>query len=188
MSRVSELITAYRRHVEIPLRSSLPLSQRTWFLVYPPEDERKLRNQLPELEIATLDAGLTWNEINLTSTFASWFDEHDPDEEQRLEALAVPEDTEDYADPAFANFLAEHIAQKIANFSTADPSRTVHTITGVMELYDFVHISSVIDNLPKEISGILLLLFPGTRENNSYRFLGARDNWDYLATPITLDS
>lgn len=188
MSRVSDLIQAYRRHVEIPFRTNLPLSQRTWFLVYPPEDERKLRNQLPELEIATHDAGLTWHQIDLSSSFSSWFDKHDPDEEQRLEALAIPEDTEDYAEPAFAEFLAASISQQIQKFITSDPTRTVHAICGVMELYDFVHLSSVIDKLPKNISGALLLLFPGTRENNTYRFLGARDGWDYLATPITLDS
>ena len=31
---------------------------------------------------------------------------------------------------------------------------------------------------------VLLVFFPGEREANTYRFLGARDGWNYLAVPI----
>ena len=35
-----------------------------------------------------------------------------------------------------------------------------------------------------QLKGIVLLFFPGEREGNTYRFLGARTGWNYLATPI----
>lgn len=44
------------------------------------------------------------------------------------------------------------------------------------------------DALSKDVRGVLLIFFPGEREENTYRFLGARTGWDYLATPITSDS
>jgi hypothetical protein len=33
-----------------------------------------------------------------------------------------------------------------------------------------------------------MIFFPGEREGNTYRFLGARDGWDYLAVPILAES
>jgi hypothetical protein len=33
----------------------------------------------------------------------------------------------------------------------------------------------------------LLVLFPGTYENNNYRLLDGYDGWNYLATSITTD-
>ena len=34
----------------------------------------------------------------------------------------------------------------------------------------------------------LSIFFPGQYEQNNYRLLDARDGWNYLAVPITLDS
>lgn len=53
-----------------------------------------------------------------------------------------------------------------------------------MELYDFVQVSAILEALDSHLPGILLLFFPGEREGNTYRFLGARTGWNYLATPI----
>jgi hypothetical protein len=44
-----------------------------------------------------------------------------------------------------------------------------------------------LDALKTQIKGAILLFFPGSREGNSYRFLGSREGWDYLATPILAD-
>ena len=46
MARVDDLITNFKKHLEIPFRPGLPLSQRVWFLVYPPDDERRVRARM----------------------------------------------------------------------------------------------------------------------------------------------
>jgi hypothetical protein len=53
-----------------------------------------------------------------------------------------------------------------------------------MELYDFLHVSELIDALEPLLPGFLLVFFPGVKEGNSYRFLDARTGWNYLAVPI----
>ena len=80
------------------------------------------------------------------------------------------------------------IRQVVAEVPASEVERTVFAITGLMELYDFIHVSQVMDALSKDVRGVLLIFFPGEREENTYRFLGARTGWDYLATPITSDS
>jgi hypothetical protein len=57
-----------------------------------------------------------------------------------------------------------------------------------MELYDFIHVSDVLDALDNSYPGVLLVFFPGEREGNTYRFLGARTGWNYLAIPILAES
>jgi hypothetical protein len=187
MSRLDQLVQSYRRHAAIPLRHNLTVAERTWFVVYSPEEERRLRSRLAEFEIATKDCGLLWQEIDLTGSFTRWLDCFE-DAEERDASLATPAIVEDYADPGFRDYLIQMIQLAVAAVPANDSHRTVFAITGLMELYDFIHISTVMDAVGKKVGGVLLLFFPGEREENSYRFLGARTGWDYLATPITADS
>lgn len=187
MSRLDQLIDSYKRHASIPLKAGLPVAQRIWFLVYPPEDERRLRNRLAEFEIATRDADLKWKEIDFTGAFARWMDTFE-DEDERAACLEAPDIVENYADPGFTEFLVDLIRLKTTEAPDSEKDRTVFAITGLMELYDFIHVSDVMEALGKDIPGVLLLFFPGERDGNNYRFLGARTGWNYLATPITIDS
>lgn len=186
MSRLDQLIAAYRRHASIPLKPGLPVAQRVWFLVYPPEDERRLKNHLAEFEIATSDADLHWKEIDFSEAFAQWMNTYE-DEEERTACLKDPDITENYADPGFSEFLASKIRQVADEIDPSRIERTVFAITGLMELYDFIHVSDIMEELGNDIRGILLLFFPGERDGNTYKFIGARTGWDYLATPITLE-
>ena len=63
MARIDQLLESYRRRVSLPLQANLPLSQRVWFVVYPPEEERRLANRIGEFEIATRDRGLEWRRL-----------------------------------------------------------------------------------------------------------------------------
>jgi len=186
MSRIDQLVQSYRRHAGIPLKQNVTIAERTWFVVYSPDEERRLRSRIAEFEIATKDCGLLWQEIDLTGSFARWLDSMD-DPEEREATLATPSIVEDYADPGFRDFLAETIRRAVSEAPATDVDRTVFAITGLMELYDFIHVSQVMDALGKAVRGVLLLFFPGEREENTYRFLGARTGWDYLATPITAE-
>jgi hypothetical protein len=186
MARIDQLLASYRRHVSLTPRGNLPLSQRVWFVVYPPEDERRMQNRIPEFEIATRDAGLGWRRLDLSSAFADWMDTFDPDERQ--DTLADPDVVETYADPGFRDWIGDRIRQELEAVPAAEAVHTVFAVSGLMDLYDFVHVSEVLAALDDHLRGIVLLFFPGEREGNTYRFLGARTGWNYLATPILTES
>jgi len=184
MSRLDQLLTSFRRHVSLPLRGGLPLSQRVWFVVYPPEEERRLQPRLPEFEIATTEAKLGWKHIDLTGIYSSWIDSLE--EEERETCLDNPAILESYSD-GFLSAIKTRIQGYVDSVPGEIRERTVFAMTGTMELFDFVHVSDVVESLDKDFPGIFLVFFPGEREGNTYRFLGARDGWDYLAIPITSD-
>ncbi len=186
MARIDQLLASYRRHVPLTPRGNLSLSQRVWFVVYPPEDERRMVNRIPELEMATRDEGLDWRRLDLTGAFADWMDSFDPDE--RKDCLAAPDIVETYADPGFIDYLGERIRRALESVAEADALHTVFAISGLMDLYDFAHVSDVLGTLDDHLKGIVLLFFPGEREGNTYRFLGARTGWNYLATPILTEA
>lgn len=181
MSRLDQLLNSYRRHVALPLKSGLPMSQRVWFVVYPPEEERRLQTRLPEFEIATKDQGLRWEEINLIGTYSQWVGSLDPDE--RETCLATTEILESYKE-GFLTVIRQKIEGAFEKVPADIESPSVFALTGLMELFDFVFVSEVIGSLKGDYKGILLVFFPGERAGNTYRFLNARDGWDYLAIPI----
>jgi hypothetical protein len=182
MGRIDQLLAAYRRQVELPLNLDLPLSQRVWFAVYPPEEERVLINRIGDFEIATKEAGRPWASFDLEGIFADWMDTFD--ESERLQCLATPEILESYSDPWFKTFVCKKIQEALRARIEEHGAQTVFALTGLMELYDFTHVSAVVDGLDPSFPGILLVFFPGARDGNSYRFLDARSGWNYLAVPI----
>ena len=186
MGRIDQLLAAYSRQISLPLKFDLPLSQRVWFVVYPPEEERRLATRIGEFEIATKDAKLAWKLIDLQGVFADWMDTFDP--EEREQCLANQDILENYADPFFKEFVCNRISAALVEPPETAGNQTVFAVTGLMDLYDFVHVSTVVEGLDKTFPGILLLFFPGDREGNSYSFLGARTGWNYLALPILAES
>ena len=184
MSRINQLIENYRRHVSLPLRENAASAQRIWFAVYPPEDERRLQHHVQEFELATKEVGMAWHMIDLHGLLAEWFNSEDPEE---LAAwFSYPQDIDLYARSQWKERLTKLIESEVANLPT--PERTVVALGGLMELFDFLEVSELLETLERAIPGYLLLFFPGERENNTYRFLRARDGWDYLAVPIISDS
>jgi hypothetical protein len=57
----------------------------------------------------------------------------------------------------------------------------------VASLFGFCRVSELVSRVESSIRGRLLVFFPGEHENNTYRFLDAREGWNYLAVPITSD-
>ena len=58
-------------------------------------------------------------------------------------------------------------------------------ITGLATLFDFMRVSSLIERVEDSVRGRLLVLFPGEFAGNIYRFMDARDGFNYMAVPIT---
>lgn len=180
MNRIDQLLERYRRHIELPLRPGLPPSQRIWFAVYPPEEERRLANRIDDFAMATKAAGHPWVRIDLQGSLANWLSSVEDDE--RSDWFRHCEDIDLYAKTEWKNVLAEFFHSQAA--TAPHPDRTVFALTGLMDLYDFLHVSELIDSLETAFPGYLLVFFPGVREGNTYRFLDARTGWNYLAIPI----
>lgn len=180
MNRIDQLLENYRRHIQMPLRPGLPASQRVWFAVYSAEDERRLVNRIDDFEIVTKEAGHQWVHIDLMGSLAKWL--ASVDEEERGEWFKNPDDVELYAKTEWKDFLIKYFQNEAAR-ATA-PDRTIFALTGLMDLYDFLHVSDLIEDLEKTFSGYLLVFFPGEKEGNTYRFLDARIGYNYRAVPI----
>ena len=180
MNRIDQLLANYRSHIQMPLRPNLPTSQRVWFAVYAPEEERRLANRVLEFELATTEAGHPWVRIDLKGGLARWLGSID--ESERPQWWKNPGDIDLYAKTEWKALLAAFFRQEVAR--AAAPERTVFALTGLMELYDFLHASELIDALEPAFPGFLLVFFPGVKEGNTYRFLDARTGWNYLALPI----
>lgn len=180
MGRIEELANRYRNHISAPWQLNLAGDQKAIFVVYPKEDERKLRARLELFEMATIDAGHKWKSFNFTKTFSTWM----ANTEYRELYFETPEDLTMKLGSDFVLFAA----QELRNVLT-DPdvnSNTVVAVHGVASLYGFTQVSLVIKKVVHDIRGRLLLFFPGEFDNNNYRLLDARDGWNYLAVPITL--
>jgi len=180
MNRIDILLSKYRNHLQMPLRPGLPPSQRLWFAVYPAEDERKLLNRIDAFEIATKDAGHAWVRFDLQGSLTRWL--ASVDEDERAEWFKTPAAVELYAKSEWKDILTQDFKQAVAE--VAAPERTVFAMTGLMELFDFLHVSDLVASLENVLTGYLLVFFPGERAGNTYRFLDARIGWDYLAIPI----
>ena len=183
MNRIDQLLESYRSHIQLPLRTGLPASQRVWFAVYPASDERRLINRIEDFELLTKEAGHPWIRIDLHGSLARWF--ASVDEEELLEWFKNPGDIELYAKTEWKEVLTDFFQQEAAKATS--PEHTVFALTGLMDLYDFLHVSELIDSLEQTFPGYLLVFFPGEKEGNTYRFLDARAGWNYLAVPIVAE-
>lgn len=176
MSRIDALLKNYARYVQLPWDRSLPPAQRVWFAVYDPSDERRLRLRLSNFELATRESGHSWRCCDLTNAFPKWMAGH----EYREEYFQSPEDLR-YPHPAFEDYVAGLVR---AELDEGDED-TVVAVVGVASLFGFMRVSRLVELVEDSIGGRLLVFFPGSYENNLYRFLNARDGWNYHAVPIT---
>lgn len=178
MSKLDRLLQAYKRFVSLPWETDLAGAQKTWFLIYEKAEERALRFGLAEFELATREAGHEWLHVDVTDTFPTWMAE----QEYRESYFQMPEDL-DLLLPQFKNDLREQLASTLI-----DPRASQHCVvalSGLGCLFGLLRVSELIPELAPRIRGRLLLFFPGEFDSNNYRFLDARDGWNYLAVPIT---
>jgi hypothetical protein len=74
--------------------------------------------------------------------------------------------------------------QEACSREEADANSVV-AVTGLASLFDFMRVSSLIERVEDSVRGRLLVLFPGEYAGNVYRFMDARDGFNYMAVPIT---
>jgi len=177
MSAIDRLLSNYSRQVRLPWSANMAGMQRVWFAVYPPAEERRVRARLPQFETLTLEANHGWITVDLTNLLPEWLAAH-----EYREAI--------FAEPEYfsANSELEDLAvEQVRQACTGEDANaaSVVAITGLATLFDFMRVSSLINRVEDSVRGRLLILFPGEYAGNIYRFMDARDGFNYMAVPIT---
>lgn len=177
MSAIDRLLSNYSRQVRLPWSANMSGKQRVWFAVYPPAEERRVRAQLPKFETHTLEANHGWTIVDLTSLLPEWIAAH----EYREAIFAEPEYFS--ANSELEDLAVERVRQGCAGDDV--DATSVVAITGLATLFDFMRVSSLIERVEDSVRGRLLVFFPGEYAGNVYRFMDARDGFNYMAVPIT---
>jgi len=180
MGRIEDIADRYRRHIAAPWPRNLAGAQKTIFLVYPKEDERRLRARRNEFDVTTKESGHSWKELDLTDAFSEWM----AADEYRDAFFECPEDLTMKLEGELVDFIAQKLRAALTDASVDE--NTVVGVFGSASLYGFVRISLLLKKIEADIRGRLLVFFPGDYDQNNYRLLDARDGWNYLAVPITL--
>ena len=175
MSAIDRLLSNYSRQVRLPWSANMSGKQRIWFAVYPPAEERRVRARLPQFEAVTLEANHGWIAVDLTRLLPEFVAAHKYREAifQRPQHLRAGTQLEVRA-AALVQEACSHV-----------DSGSVVAVTGLASLFDFMRVSNLIERVEDSVPGRLLVLFPGEYAGNVYRFMDARDGFNYMAVPIT---
>ena len=178
MGRIEDLADRYGRHIASPWQRTVAGAQRVVMLVYDKESERVLRARLRLFELETHKALHEWIEVDVTDAFAEWM----AAQEYREAYFESPEDLQLKLDSEFSDFVAERIRVGLRRGG----QNSAVAVLGVGSLFGFARVSQVLRDVEADIIGRLVVFFPGQYEDNNYRLLDARDGWNYLAVPVTM--
>lgn len=180
MSRVDDLIANYQKFARLPWINNLAPSQRIWMAVYAPDEERRLRLNLPDFGTATRQAGYEWDQIDISTAFEEWMARH----EYKDAYFTAP----NLMQPELAGFFEQLVKQVQTEVTAKSTAGNVVGLVGAGSLYglgDQVKVSALIERVESLVLGRLLVFFPGEVEGNNYRLMGAQDGWNYHATVIS---
>ena len=180
MGRIETLAESYGRYISLPWRNDLAGAERVVFVVYDKADERRLRARLGLFEIETRNADHSWLTCDLTRAFGNWMAEI----EYQKSYFESPEDLQFKLDNGFLQYAADAV-REVLNSPDAGADAVVG-VYGIASLYGLIRVSKLLKEIERDISGRLVVFFPGEFEYSNYRLLDARDGWNYLAVPITL--
>lgn len=180
MSKIDQLLDNYSKYISLPWQSELAPAQRVIFCVYNEQDELKFQMKMDEFQIKTEQLNHKWLSIDVSKTFTSWLVE----QKYKLKYFENPKLIEP-AIKLFEKFLQKEVVKSIDK--AAIDENTVVAIHGVGALFGQVKIKQLVELIAPQITGRLLVFFPGTYENDNYRLLNAYDGWNYLAVTITPD-
>jgi hypothetical protein len=177
MNYVERLNEALRLQLRHPWTNDKSGGERVWFLVFEPQKLRTVLARKEMFRLTTEAAGKTWVEVDLTRAFGEWMANHRYAQryfKRPSLATTLPGD--------FANSLVHMINQEITERGVDE--NTLLVLSGTESLYGIDKLSHVTRMIEDLVPGRLLVLFPGEYNEPQYRFLDARDGWNYLAVPI----
>ncbi|MCP5494240.1 MAG: DUF1788 domain-containing protein [Leptospiraceae bacterium] len=178
MNRIKKLIESYSNFISVPWREGVAAEQRVIFCIYNMNDELKLRSHLGEFQLATSKANHSWFQFDLTDTFAEWMS-------QERYAKSFFKKPETFPDPP--EYYLKYLIKKFETYLKTQEvdDNSVVCIYGVASLFGFLSVSNLVKEFSRLLEGRLVVMFPGSYENNIYRHLDAYDGWNYHAIPIT---
>jgi hypothetical protein len=180
MTRVDDLVSNYGRFAALPWSENLAPSQRVWMAVYSPDDERRIRLNIPDFGTATRQAGHGWETIDITTSFEEWMAQH----EYRDSYFASPK----LIQPELRGFFDHLVGHAKGELEEKTEPTNVVGLIGAGSLYGLgapIKVSALIERIESLILGRLLVFFPGAVEGNNYRLMGAQDGWNYHAAVIS---
>ena len=180
MARLESIISKYRETIATPWSAGIAAPQRVIFVIYSPLGELRLRAQFDEFKIATKEAGHGWEHLDLTTAFSTWM----MDQEYRESYFKKPSMLMRDANGDLAEFSASLIRNLRTKVDETCDENTVLALSGIGTLFGFMHVSRLVEGIRDSVRGRLVVFFPGDLRDNHYRFLDARDGWDYLALAI----
>lgn len=180
MNKIKRLVASYAEFIALPWRGDAAAAQRVVFCVYPETEELRLRAYIEEFELATRQAEHEWIACDLTDTFPKWMAE-----QKYASAYFSAPDKLTTIRHRYLEWLEQHVSLQIEQRNTGE--NHVVALYGVGSLFGLLKVKEVVDRIVPQVPGRLVVLFPGSFENNSYRLLDGYDGWNYLATPITAD-
>lgn len=180
MGRIGRLAERYERYISLPWEKDLAGAQRVIFVVYDKSDERRLRARKTVFKMATNSAGHHWIECDLTDAFAEWMSKT----EYRESYFESPEDLDLKLEEDFLEYAVSRV-RTVLHAPDADAGSVVG-LFGVASLFGFIRVSEVMRAIERDVRGRIVVFFPGEYVDSNYRLLDARDGWNYLAVPITL--
>ena len=179
-SKVDLLLQNFSTVVREPWTGTLSLSERLYFLVYDPAEQRKIDFRLQDFESATLRAGKKWARISVLGLFSRWMALNEYCDAYFEDPAALA----DQLDGSFKTYVVNYLSDELTKLA-ADKD-TLAAITDITALFGFCRLSEVLNAVHSDFPGRILIFFPGEYEKNHYRLLDARDGWSYLARPITI--
>ena len=187
MSRIDELAERYRKHISAPWQPNLTGAERTTWLVYPKQDERRLASRLPLFEESTLAAGHSWVTVDFTMALHRWFTGLDADHQtiylEEPESLHAEMDLGGVQDSG-VTAAATAIVRDVLERGEVDAA-TVLAFTGIGSLFGFTRLTAVLERVRHDIPGHLAVFFPGTCDGPHFRLFDATDGSGYLGVVIT---
>lgn len=182
MTLAQTILERLKEHLALPWPSNLSARERVVMVVYSPNDERKLRHLIDSGEFAReIEAtGHGWVEHDLALEFSTWLANF----EYRDRYLSRPERLWD--DKGNVRGLEEYLVSKIAQAAQGMSANDTLALIGGGGLFGLYSVSSLVEHIESHIPGRLVIFFPGEHDakTNSYRLLGAKDGWGYLAVPL----
>lgn len=178
MNYVDSLNEALKLQLRHPWTQDRSGGERVWFLVF---DADRLRNVLANKELFRLTteaAGKRWVETDVSQSFGAWMAAHRYAERYYQRPKRAATITSDFV---------EHLVVKIKRSIEQQgvDEQTLLVLTGTEALFGIAQLSHITRMIEDIVPGRLLVFFPGDYNEPQYRFLDARDGWNYLAVPIT---
>ena len=180
MNKIKRLIQSYKNHISVPWQDDAAAAQRVIFCVYNENDERSLRASIEEFEIITQQVGHEWLKYDLTDSFPRWLSS----QRYAKSYFQKPHLLQTLL-PKYLEFIMGEFADVLQEKRAG--ANSVVAVQGCGSLFGLLKVKEVVDKFAPMVKGRLLVLFPGSYENNNYRLLDGYDGWNYLAVPITAD-